>query len=275
MTGTAVGPDLKSVPMKIEQTAPGRYVGSFPSRDAGSYFVTIDPGGRAAPIRTGVNVPYSDEFRDRGSNDPLLAGLAAMVPKDGTPGQLIEGPASSDDIEPLLAVNTFRHDLPKATSSQDIWHLLALAAACVFFADVFTRRVHVSFAWAPPLARRAWDFALRRQPATAKPEYIERLRSRKAEIEDRLAQLRAATRFEMPTGSPLPPGEGQGEGLGATAGALPGGKGLGEIGAEGRDQPSAKPAAPPALGPEQKTEEEGYTERLLKAKKKAWEDRDK
>jgi hypothetical protein len=262
MTGTAVGPDLKPVPMKIEQTAPGRYVGSFSTRDAGSYFVTVNPGGREAPIRTGVNVPYSDEFRDRRSNDVLLAELAAMVPKDGPAGQLIEGPGGADDIDSLLAFNTFRHDLPKATSSQDIWHLLALAAACLFFADVLVRRVNVNFAWVSPLARRAWDFVLRRQPLPVKPEYMERLRSRKAEVEDRIAQLRAATRFEMPEKAeifPLPPGEGWGEG-------------------EPRSAVAEKPA-PPALTPEQK-EEEGYTERLLKAKKKAWEnkareDRDK
>ena len=46
-----------------------------------------------APLRTGVNVPYSDEFRDRGANDALLTQLAAVQPKDGPPGQLIEDPA--------------------------------------------------------------------------------------------------------------------------------------------------------------------------------------
>ena len=44
MNATAVGPDMKPVPMKIEQTSPGRYVGTLPARDAGSYFVTLSPG---------------------------------------------------------------------------------------------------------------------------------------------------------------------------------------------------------------------------------------
>ena len=91
MTGTAVGPDLKKpLALQIEQTAPGRYVGTFPAREAGSYFVTINPGRGMAPLRTGVNVPYSDEFRDRGANDALLNQLAAVQPKDGPPGQLIQ-----------------------------------------------------------------------------------------------------------------------------------------------------------------------------------------
>ena len=73
MTGTAVGPDLKKpLDIQIEQTGPGHYVGTFPVSDAGSYFVTINPGRGLAPLRTGVNVPYSDEFRDLGPNDALL-----------------------------------------------------------------------------------------------------------------------------------------------------------------------------------------------------------
>ena len=94
MTGTAVGPDLKKpLDLEIEQTAPGRYVGTFPVHEPGSYFVTINPGRGMTPLRTGVSVPYSDEFRDREANDALLTQLAAVQPKDGPPGQLIEDQA--------------------------------------------------------------------------------------------------------------------------------------------------------------------------------------
>ena len=48
------------------------------------------PGAGMAPIRTGVNVPYSDEFRDRATNDALLGQLAALAPKGGAPGRMIE-----------------------------------------------------------------------------------------------------------------------------------------------------------------------------------------
>jgi len=109
----------------------------------------------------------------------------------------------------------------------------------------------VNFAWLPPLMLRLRDFILRRQAVPAQPQYIERLKSRKAEVAGRLEQLRAATRFELPTQVPLDV------------------KPLDEL------APPA-PAEPRAAGPspaaEQK-EEETYTERLLKAKKKAWEER--
>ena len=191
MTGTAVGPDLKKpLDIQIEQTGPGHYVGTFPVSDAGSYFVTINPGRGLAPLRTGVNVPYSDEFRDLGPNDALLSELAAVLPKDGPKGELIENAAKPDAFDTLPAsFNTFRHDMPKAASSQEAWHWLVLLASCVFLADVFIRRVSVNFAWVPPLFRRARDFVLRRQPAPAQPQYIERLKSRKAEVADHLDQL--------------------------------------------------------------------------------------
>jgi hypothetical protein len=268
MTGTAVGPDLKkTLDVEFEQTAPGRYVGTFPVHEPGSYFVTVNPGRGMALLRTGVSVPYSDEFRDRGANDALLTQLAGVQPKDGPPGVLIEnrgeprpaakeaGPANQPGSAPeenLLAFNTFRHDLPKATSSQEAWHWLILVAGCVFLGDVFVRRVNVNFGWLPPLLGRFRDFILRRQPAPAQSEYIERLKSRKAEVAGHLDQLRAATRFELPSQAPtgVPPVDEL---------TLPA-------------APDPRPPAPPSM-PETKNEEETYTERLLKAKKKAWEER--
>jgi len=251
MTGSAVGPDLKKpLGLEIEQTAPGRYVGTFPVQEAGSYFVTINPGRGMAPLRTGVNVPYSDEFRDRGANDALLTQLAAVQPKDGPPGQLIENP---DATGKLLEFNTFRHDLPKATSSREAWHWLILLASCVFLGDVFIRRVQVHFAWLPPLLVRTRDFILRRQPAPVQPQYIERLRSRKAEVAERLEQLRATARFELSIQAPVDL------------------KPLDEL--ERVPRAASEPPAPEASPMEVEKEEETYTERLLKAKKKAWEER--
>ena len=256
MNATAVGPDMKPVPMRIEQTSPGRYVGAFPARDAGSYFVMLSPGTGQAPIRAGITVPYSDEFREREPNDALLEQLAAVVPKDGPAGKVIEVPDDFKKADPLPAVDPFRHDLPKATSNQDAWHYFLLAACCMLFADVFCRRVHVHFDWVPPLAGRARDWVLRRQPKLAAPEFMQRLQSRKAEVSDHIDQLRAATRFEPSPERPV-----DAEVLEDAA------KPSGEC-------EESKPRRPVA-GRQPKPEAESYTERLLKAKKKVWDDREK
>ena len=40
-------------------------------------------------IRTGVNIGYSNEFRDRETNTPLLKSIAELPAKDGEPGKLL------------------------------------------------------------------------------------------------------------------------------------------------------------------------------------------
>jgi len=256
MNGMAVGPDMQPVPMKIEQTAPGRYLGSFAAKDAGSYFIMVSPGANQSPIRTGINVPYSDEFRDQSPNEVLLDQLASTTPKGGKPGAIIEAKnTDTDPLEQLLAVNTFRHDLAKASSSQDAWQYLLLAASCLFFGDVFFRRVQVNFAWASPLALRARDWLLRRQPKPVTPEFMERLRGKKAEVSEQIEHMRGAMRFEMPQAQK--PAD-------LTVLEEP----------PGADKSSKLPKTPSIFTPE-KTEDETYTERLLRAKKKVWEDRDK
>ena len=253
MTGTAVGPDLQPTPVRIDQTAPGRYVGSFSARDAGSYFVMISPGAGMAPIRTGINVPYSAEFRDRSANEALLGELAKLTPKGGKPGLVIAPLDRGKPTEAMLAANPFRHgELAKATSSQDIWHFLVFVCGCLFFFDVFFRRVQVSLTWLPPLAGRAWNFILRRQSEPVPVETMQRLRSSKAQVTGQIDQLRADARFE-----PSPEASTDVSSL--------------------EEAPSKlQPPKPPTMTDEekQKAEEESYTERLLRAKKQVWKDKE-
>ena len=128
-------------------------------------------------------------------------------------------------------------------------------ASCVFLGDVFIRRVQVHFAWLPLLLVCLRDFILRRQPTPDLPQYIERLKSRKAEVAEHLEQLRAAARFELPTQAPVDL------------------KSFDEL---ERVPPTASEPRATETSPakaEAGKEEETYTERLLKAKKKAWEER--
>ncbi len=252
MSGTVVGPDLEPTELKIEQVAPGRYQGTFPSDAAGSYFVIISPGPGKAPIRTGVNVPYSDEFRGRATNQTLLDQLAGLAPKEGARGKRIGTLDEYGEVEPLLKVNVFRHDLAKATSSQDVWYLVVLAGMVLFFLDVFVRRVQVGLGWVPAVAGRVRDRVLGRPRPATEVQAIQRLRSRKAEVETRVRQLRASTRFEATEESLAAPPDELAEPLSSEA-------------AEAARRPSPAPAEQPP--------EESYTARLLEAKKKAWKGR--
>jgi uncharacterized membrane protein len=254
MMGTVVGPNLEPVELKLEQTAPGRYQGSFAGRDAGSYFVLISPGAEMAPLRTGVNVPYSDEFRSREANEALLGQLPALEPKGGKTGKLLPPLDQFADVAPRLEHDTFRHDLARAFSSQDIWHLVVLLAAWLLFMDVFVRRVQVSFAWVPVLADRVTARLFGREQVVTQVETIDRLRSRKAQVAGQVEQFRASARFEAS-----------------------------EEAASDRPIDLAAPPAEsldtkvqaPSLADQEKPEEDTYTSRLLKAKKGAWKDKGK
>jgi hypothetical protein len=259
--GVVVSPDMKPIDVQVKQTAPGRYVGEFDAKEKGSYFVMLNPGPGRAPIRAGVNVSYSDEYRARPTNEPLLRNLAGLVTKNGTAGRLIDAPKDLTDNKELVAAllksDEFRRDLPKATSSQDVWHLLILIGGCLFFVDVFVRRVSINFAWAAPLAMGVKNFILRREAQPATTETMQRLRSRKAEVADQLDQKRSATRFE-----PAPDVKIDLE------------KMTKELSAEAPQKRESPPPGQPGLAPE-KREEESYTSRLLKAKQKVWEERKK
>lgn len=258
LSGTVIGPDMKGHDVTLKQVAPGRYVGNFDASQAGSHFVLISPGPGRAPLRTGVNVPYSAEFQTHETNQALLDALAELTPPGGKPGLVIADRVEPGNIDELIKkYNTFRHDLPRARSSRDAWHYTLLVAGCLFFFDVLVRRVTFNLTWVRPMFARVRDRVLRREPAPAPAEFMERLSSRKAEIVEQIEQRRMQARFE-----PAPEATAQPSAVEEELGAKQG--------------PSATPAAPKpeSLAPQKPSEEESYTSRLLRAKKQVWDERE-
>lgn len=246
LNGVLLGPDGKPLPLKLEQTAPGRYVARTEAMQPGSYFLAVSGGPNEAPVRAGVNVPYSAEFRESESNVQLLRNMAALVPAGGKRGAVI-GALTAGEGEDAADANVFRGGLPRATSRQDGWHWLAFAVGLLFLADVFNRRVIVSFAWAGALAGRLAD-RLRGKPMQEQPAAaLERLQARKSQIDRELAERRATARFEPQ--------------LDVVAEELPGDVAV----AVKPDRPLA--ARDQQLAPE--AEEESYASRLRKAKQSA------
>ncbi|MCP4194603.1 MAG: VWA domain-containing protein [Planctomycetaceae bacterium] len=254
MSASVVGPDMNSKSIVIRQEAPGRYVGEFEGNQAGSYFLTVTPGPGRAPIRTGINVPYSSEFRDRETNIALLEQLANMVPSGGKKGQLIEGNANGSQALSTSDPNSFRRDLAKQISSSDIWPLLVLLSSCIFLADIFVRRVNVGFDWFQPIWIKVKDFILRREAPPVVDERMARLRSTKRAIDGQIDERRAGTRFEADSEDVVDPAILTDDTQG-TAGVK-----------------STPPNRQSPLTPEE-AEKESYTSRLLKAKRSAFKGR--
>ncbi|MCH1494522.1 MAG: VWA domain-containing protein, partial [Rubripirellula sp.] len=139
---TVIAPDLTSVPLRLRQSAPGRYVGSFPATQTGSYFVNVIPGIGNPPLSTGVSVPYSSEYRIRKSNLSLIDALAGQAPTGGTTGQVFPALDTSTNARNPNA-NPFRAGLAPARRMQDAWPWFVLVASCVLLGDIFIRRVAI------------------------------------------------------------------------------------------------------------------------------------
>jgi hypothetical protein len=254
MSGSVVSPDMDTFDVSFEQTAPGRYIGEFDASKSGSYFITLNAGPGRGTIRTGINVPYSAEYSDLETNQALLDTLISLKPTGGQPGRTIEGPLVKGGLERLLETDTFRHDLAKAISSDYVWPLLLLVAGCVFFSDVFVRRVAISWEWLAPVWGRLQRAVVRPEQGNELDERIARLRSRKDEIGEQIDQRRAAARLEIAPDQAI-----------ATETLAD------AVSAASADQ--RQPATPQAKrSPEDAEDPDSYTARLLKAKQQVWQD---
>jgi hypothetical protein len=262
MSGEIVAPDMQARSVSMRQVSPGRYAGEIAADEAGSYLVTIsgklprtEGEGPAAQtkmvpflLRSGVSVPYSDEYRNRETNRALLDALASMKP-GGEAGKMIEGEVERGNLPPLLSIDTFRHTLAKAVSSNDIWPWLVFGLGCIFLADVFVRRVQIGWEWLTPVTNFLSRYVLRRQPAQAPDERMARLKSRKQEVAATHDERRAAARFE-----PTPEAQVDMSALDEASRAAP----------PPREAAGSQQQMTPA-----QPEAETYTERLLKAKQQA------
>ncbi len=262
MNASVLDPELNPVEMNIRQTAPGRYVGSFPVEQSGNYFVHVIPEPGAAPLTTGVNVPFNEEYRVREINQPLIEQLLAFEPKGGERGERL--PALTDhDFEGLLDNNPFREGLQRVRSAQDVWPWLVLIGCCLFVGDVMVRRIDFGLERLGVL----WNRWRRRPVDTSQPvERLDRLARAKGQVAEDL-QRRRPTISPGPAASPDP-----------VAPSIEGGRSSGsddELDAmfAGRNQPDAGGAAEQGS---RETPQPGdapppmsYTERLLEAKRKA------
>lgn len=265
--GVVLKPDLNRESVNLVQTAPGRYEGQVQDAEArGNYFVNLayrNPTGATGLLTAGVSVPYSDEYRELKSNPAKLAEIA-----DTTGGKEIKWKFRRDgsvDIDRTLQEgDVFRRDpkLEPPRTFTDLWPNLLFLATCLFLGDIAVRRVAPDFDRMRAAVARGWQ-KLRGREVAPPVEYMEKLKGRKAEVTEQIERTRAATRFEPPD-LLQPPAAPVDEPLltGMTAPDAP-----------AKTETPRQPK--PGLATEKKAQPESYTDRLMKAKKKVWEEREK
>lgn len=247
-TASVVDPTMETSAVELRQSAPGRYITEFDADKSGSYFLTLSPGAGKTPIRVGVNVPYSPEFRDTETNFGLLRTLASLEPEGGEQGELIDGELRAAELPKLLATDTFRRNLAPAISINYVWPWLALIAGCLWVGDVFVRRVAINFAPVWIFFGTLYARLRRRDTNPAADARLEQLRKKKTQVSTDIDRQKSATRFEQEAESS--------QSLDT----------LSQGGAAGV-RPESRPTGPKQATPE--AEQEDYTARLLRAKQQA------
>lgn len=249
------GPEGRKVGLKFEQKAAGLYEAEFPAEEVGTYFINIQARWRrgkeriADAVRAGVTVPYSPEYAEMESNPSLLDKLAEVT----------GGQRYAEDERTLRRVadagELFRPVTSSLPSLQALWPWLVLLTALCLVLDVAVRRVAVSpeAVWAKAVALWA---RLRGREAPEQPaEFLERLKGRKAQVGETIDRTRTGRKFEGATEGPAP----------VVASAAP----------TAAPPVVPKPEKPPAGIAPKKEEEADYAARLLRAKRRAMEERDK
>ena len=132
MNARVVAPDQSVHPVTLQQTAPGRYEGTFDTDQTGAYMVNVRqgdaaPGSHATPPTqtVGLVVPYSAEYRTLSPNLPLLTRLA-----ESTGGQFQSDPERIFRDAPLWV-----------TGAVDLAPLLLGLTAFMFLLDIAVRKL--------------------------------------------------------------------------------------------------------------------------------------
>jgi uncharacterized membrane protein len=243
--------------LRFEQKNVGVYEAEFKAEDVGSYFLNVqarwkDKGKEQVDnIRGGVTIPYSPEFAEMESNTALLQRLRDLTGGTTIPDNdeaLARAARSGEVFRPLEAGNL---------SMLPLWPWLALLAGVCLFFDVAVRRIAVDPTEVSEKLRAGWArLRGRGAAAAAMPQFLDRLKTRKVQVGEAIDKGRATRRFEadaLPSGGRQPP-----EVASAQA-------------------PQARPPAPTPVRPEpeRQAQPEDYASRLMRAKKRAMEEREK
>jgi uncharacterized membrane protein len=238
--------------LKFEQTSGGVYETELPAEEVGSYFINVmarwqkDGKDYAQSVRSGVTIPYSPEFAEMESNTALLKKLAT-----DTGGQVYL--ETDDTLRQAARSGEVFRPIPFSHSSlQTLWPWFVFLAGLCLLCDIAVRRIAVdpSVAWAH--ATTVWERLRGREVADSGAAVLERLKSRKLQIGEAMSREKATRRFEAEEGAPTVPI------ASASATAAP---------------PRPRPTAPRPVA--KKEDADDYATRLMKAKKRALEEREK
>lgn len=126
LTAEVLAPDGSRAEIPLTQVEAGRYAATFPAPQQGAYTIYVhEASSDAAPISTGMVVPYPKEYRVLSPDTGLLQRLARA-----TGGEIVSDPAQLASL--------FVHPQP-ATARTPLAPLMLAIAFTLFLADIVIR----------------------------------------------------------------------------------------------------------------------------------------
>ncbi|GAA0432316.1 VWA domain-containing protein [Lentibacillus halophilus] len=142
LNATLVRDNGEDVPFNLQPKAPGEYQGSFEADNQGVYFlqITEKQGDQiVGSFKTGIVVPYSQEYAFTPANDHLIKEIASAGG-----GKVIDG-----------MNNVFSSKgLPPRYDNQDLFYLFLTLALILFMMDVAVRRFRMNVAFVTRISER-------------------------------------------------------------------------------------------------------------------------
>ena len=151
LSTVVVSPKGENILVRLEQTGPGHYEARFPTKEVGSYNLSVREvkDGKIAGMQSvAASVNYSPEFTAPEPNLNLLAKLA-----EAGGGKLLDATAPED-----VSNNPFLHDRHRTFQPRDWWEWLLKVAIFLFVLDVAVRRIDID--------REQWEKFLARARQT-------------------------------------------------------------------------------------------------------------
>jgi uncharacterized membrane protein len=190
-----VSPTGEKQVLSLDQSGPGRYDATFPTKEVGAYLMNLTDRATGQSEALGLSVNYSPEFDDSGPNLNLLRRLAELG------GGKVLDPRTD---------NPFTHDRMKTFRPLDLRDLLMKFAILLFPFDVAVRRIQIDREeWLRATrSLRRWIFFWKGVPRTKEADdSLSALLARRGQVRSqRTATPEAASPalFETRTPAPAP-----------------------------------------------------------------------
>lgn len=256
--GALITPDHQTRRISLRQIGPGEYEGEFDARLRGNYLINlraVDNQNVTTQLQTGLSIAYSPEYRETRSNLALLTQLARRTGgRVLSPDQVIE-PFQTDGLAP-------------AQTHLPVWEMLVKLMLLLFLLDVAVRRIAISPIEVARKARR-WlaEMAGRGRTAEASVAVLSSLKATREQLRD---EMKSDAEPASPSEAGVAPSRSARYEAPATEGKATEDLTRALGGADEQDAPVvARPTRKAA--PISETE---YTSRLLRAKRRARQERD-